>query len=79
MKAYLAYNENEILKTHDLLVLNNLCKKYDEEFLIINDESLRLTDYGVNVRYPYPMDLLEVDAELALNDSQNIKDFVLSK
>jgi len=79
LKAYLAYNESEILKTHDLLVLNNLCKKYDEQFLFINEECLRLTDYGVNIRYPYPMDLNKSDMEIALKDSQKIKDFVLSK
>ena len=44
-----------------------------------NEECLRLTDYGVNIRYPYSMDLNKSDMEIALNDSQKIKDFILSK
>jgi hypothetical protein len=57
LKGYLAFKEEEILKTQDLLALNSLCQKYDKKFLSINEECLRLTDYGVNIRYPYPMDL----------------------
>lgn len=78
-KGYLAFKEKEVLKTHDLLVLNNLCQKYDKEFLSINEKCLRLTDYGVNIRYPYPMDLNKSDMEIALNDSRKIKIFILSK
>ena len=79
LKGFLAFEENEVLKTHDLLVLNNLCQKYDKDFLSINEECLRLTDYGVNIRYPYPMDLNKSDMEIALKDSQKIKAFILSK
>ena len=79
LKGFLAFKENEVLKTHDLLVLNNLCQKYDKDFLSINEECLRLTDYGVNIRYPYPMDLNKSDMKIALKDSQKIKAFILSK
>jgi len=79
IKGYLAFKGDEVLKTHDLLVLNGLCIKYDEEFLSINEECLRLTDYAVNIRYPYPMDLNESDIEIAIKDSQKIKNFILPK
>jgi HEPN domain-containing protein len=79
LKGYLAFKEEEILKTQDLLALNSLCQKYDKKFLSINEECLRLTDYGVNIRYPYPMDLNKSDMEIALKDLQKIKNFILSK
>ncbi len=79
IKGYLAFKEADVLKTHDLLILNNICRKYNEDFFTINEECLRLTDYGVNIRYPYPMDLNKSDMEIAINDSQKIKNFVLSK
>lgn len=60
-------------------MLNKLGKKYDEEFKEIEEECLRLTDYGVNIRYPYPMDLDENDMKLAIKDSDKIFNFVLKK
>jgi HEPN domain-containing protein len=79
LKSYLALKEHDIVKTHDLIVLNSACLKLDTEFELIQEECLRLTDYGVNIRYPYPMDLNETDAKLALNDSEKIKNFILTK
>ncbi len=38
-----------------------------------------LTDYSVNVRYPYPLDLNIEDMQLALKDAERIKFFVLEK
>ncbi len=79
LKGFLALNEHEIIKTHDLVLLNQLCFKYDKEFKSIEEECLRLTDYAVNVRYPYPMDLNETDMKLAIKDAEKIKDFIVNK
>jgi HEPN domain-containing protein len=79
LKGFLALNDHEIIKTHDLVLLNQLCFKYDDEFKSIEDECLRLTDYAVNVRYPYPMDLNETDMKLAVKDAEKIKEFVLNR
>ena len=79
LKGYLVLNDHEVIKTHDLVILNNLCFEYDNEFTELNDECLRLTDYSVNVRYPYPFDLNEHDMNLALKDAQKVSDFVLAK
>jgi len=79
LKGFLALNKHEIIKTHDLILLNKLCQKYDEEFKVIEEECLRLTDYGVNIRYPYPMDLNENDMKLAIQDSEKILNFILKK
>lgn len=79
LKGFLALNEHEIFKTHDLVLLNQLCNKYDEKFRSVEEECLRLTDYAVHVRYPYPMDLNEADMKLAIKDAEKIKDFILNK
>ena len=76
LKGYLAGNGHKIVKTHDLILLNNLCKKFNDEFKLVEEECLRLTDYGVNIRYPYPLDLNIVDMKLAIKDAEKIGDFV---
>lgn len=79
LKGFLVLNNHEVIKTHDLIILNKLCRDYDVEFKHIEDECLRLTDYSVNVRYPYPFDLNEEDMNLALKDAEKVKEFVLQK
>ena len=79
LKGFLALKEHEIVKTHDLVILNKLCAEYEKEFKSVTEECLRLTDYGVNVRYPYPIDINKSDMLIALKDVGIIKDFVLRK
>ena len=73
LKGFLAHNKHEIVKTHDLIILNKLCMKFDSEFRNLHEQCLRLTDYGVNIRYPYPLDLNESDMELAIKDTEFIQ------
>jgi len=79
LKGFLSLKEEEIQKTHDLVLLNKVCQKYKEDFKTIEDECLALTDYSVNVRYPFPMDINESDMKIALRSAQKIKDYVLAK
>ncbi|HDL00756.1 MAG TPA: HEPN domain-containing protein [candidate division Zixibacteria bacterium] len=79
LKGFLAFRGHEVVKTHDLMALNRLCLSYDQEFKSIKEPCLRLTDYGVNIRYPYPIDLNESDMELALKDAQVLQTFVLKR
>lgn len=76
LKGFLAYFGYEIIRTHDLVVLNKLCQETKEDFKMIKEECLLLTDYSVNVRYPYPMDLNVLDMALALKNAEIIKDFI---
>ncbi|NOZ61666.1 MAG: HEPN domain-containing protein [Calditrichaeota bacterium] len=79
LKGFLALKGHEIIKTHDLILLNNLCCKHDADFERIEEECLRLTDYGVNIRYPYLMDLNMDDMKLAIKDANKIQNFILEK
>ena len=79
LKGFLAFHDQEVTKTHDLVLLNKLCQKIDAEFTQIAEDALLLTDYGVNIRYPYPLELNEEDMQLALKNAGNIKSFVEKK
>ena len=79
LKGFLALNGHEIQKTHDLILLNKICREYNDEFILPEEECLRLTDYGVTIRYPYPMDLNLEDMSLAITDADKIQGFILGK
>ncbi|KXS43590.1 MAG: hypothetical protein AWU54_984 [Candidatus Frackibacter sp. T328-2] len=79
LKGYMALQNEKLIRTHDLIVLNKKCKEYDKDFLKIEDECLRLTDYGVNVRYPFHFELNLEDMELTIKDAIIIKEFILAK
>lgn len=79
LKGFLALQGEEIKRTHDLIQLNKSCQTYDEDFAKIEEACLLLTDYGVNVRYPFPMDINETDMKMALKNVEAIKMVVLAK
>ncbi len=79
LKAFLILNDEQVIKTHDLVFLNSKCMKFDENFKSINKHCIRLTNYGVNTRYPNVMDLMEIDMEIALKDVLQVKAFIIEK
>lgn len=79
LKGFLAFHGGEIKKTHDLVSLNQQCQKYDSSFRDIMEECINLTDYGVQVRYPFHIDIEEQDVKSAIKDTEKIKAFVLVK
>lgn len=76
LKGYIALNGGDILRTHDLTILNKICKKYNSDFGEIEDDCIELVDYGVHVRYPFHIDLEEYDMKKAIESANNIKDFI---
>lgn len=79
LKGFLASIGHEIIRTHDLVLLNKLCREVDGNFKAIEEECLLLTDYSVTIRYPYPLELNRSDATLALENAEAIQKFVLQK
>lgn len=77
LKGFLALHGEEIKRTHDLIQLNKACQNYDDHFKAIQEECLMLTDYGVHLRYPFPMDILESDMVIAIKNAQTIRSYVL--
>ncbi|MEK7256578.1 MAG: HEPN domain-containing protein, partial [Bacteroidota bacterium] len=77
LKGYLAFQGEAIRKTHDLVLLNRICQSYDASFQNITNDCLNLTDYGVNVRYPFSMEIEEADMVAAIQSARQIENFVL--
>jgi HEPN domain-containing protein len=55
LKAYLAYKQHPIEKTHDVEYLIELCSEYDPEFGNLIEESEKLNPYSTFFRYPGPV------------------------
>lgn len=76
LKGYILLKGEKIQKTHDLIFLNNICKKYNEIFNKIEEECIELVDYGVEVRYPLNIHIEEYDVKSALTSAKKIKKII---
>ncbi len=76
LKGYMALKGLQPLKIHDLTILNKQCITVDLRFKQIEDECIELTDYGVQIRYPFHIELEEKDVQNAIKNAQKIADFV---
>lgn len=79
LKGYISLKGGKLIKTHDLTLLNRMCIEYDSEFQDIEDDTIELVDYGVQVRYPFHLEIEEHDMEKAIKSAERIKEIVLSK
>ena len=79
LKGFLASCGEAIQKTHDLVLLNKRCQKHNKAFTRLENACLFLTDFGVAIRYPFPMDVNESDMNLALKYATEIRNFVLAR
>lgn len=79
LKGFITLNGGNIQKTHDLVALNKSCIGYDCTFLYIEDDCLNLTDYGIQSRYPFNLELNENDARLALKSAERVQAFLREK
>lgn len=79
LKGYLILYGNKAEKTHDLVLLNNKCQSIDENFNNIEDECIELVPYGVQVRYPYQLEVNEEDMNNAIYSAEKIQKFIASK
>ncbi|MGL6101310.1 MAG: HEPN domain-containing protein [Fusobacteriaceae bacterium] len=77
LKGFLLLNGEKLQRTHDLIFLNNICKKYSSEFENIEDDCLELIDYGVEVRYPMNIQLNDYDVKTALKSAEKIKQLIM--
>ena len=77
LKAILAYNNADIPKTHDIRMLNGLCKNYTNETLIDSKDAGKVTDFAVETRYvDDDEDYTQDTAEYALKQAKQTLDKV---
>ena len=43
------------------------------------DICIDLVDYGVNIRYPYHIDITDDDVKLAITNAEKLMDFIINK
>ena len=78
LKGYIALKGGNVIRTHDLTALSRESLKYNSSFIEINDDCIELVDYGVQVRYPFHINLEERDMVKALQSAEKIKEFILN-
>jgi HEPN domain-containing protein len=77
LKAYLSFKNQSIQKTHNLVVLVELCKKFNFNFNKFLNDAAVLNPYSSKFRYPDDILAPErSDVEIAINISNKIMNFV---
>mgnify|MGYP001033893830 FL=1 len=76
LKGVLVHFDAEPPKTHDLIQLCKLCCELDARFRQLEDACIELTPYGVQVRYPFDLELNESDMTAALRECKKVREFV---
>ncbi len=82
LKGFLIFSGKAVSKTHDLERLLQECIEVDDAFTAWREPCLILTDYAVDIRYPYPDAYTETtrgDAEEALRHAEALRAFVRSR
>lgn len=80
LKAYIISHKQPILRTHDLLLLLELCMKLDKNFEKIFDAASYLNPFSTKFRYPTEYDIPDfADADCAIKQAQKIVTFVVKK
>ena len=80
LKSYLVYNDEDIVKIHDLNKLRGLCSEFDANFASIENQCQILTRYVTDTRYPsQKLELTDSDIKKAIEYAETIREFVLSK
>ena len=77
LKGYLILKQNNVEKTHDLGLLNKKSLLIEPAFCEIEDECLELIPYGVQVRYPYELEVNEQDMKSAIACAEKIQRFII--
>lgn len=76
LKGFLISKGIDPPRTHDLKLLRRICGKIADGFDDIEYACVRLTAYGVQPRYPMEIELIESDMVQAINDADQIMDFI---
>ena len=80
LKAYLAFKNHKITKTHDLTKLVESCSQFDIKFETLYSDAEHLKPFATKFRYPTEFDIPDFqDTENAIKQTQKIVNFVRKK
>ncbi|MGL4943472.1 MAG: HEPN domain-containing protein [Thermoguttaceae bacterium] len=71
-KGFLASNDVEPPKTHDLELLCTLCAKISPDCVELLPDCAKITYYATQTRYPDEIEVTEVDTLFAINTAKMI-------
>ncbi|MDR1287454.1 MAG: HEPN domain-containing protein [Treponema sp.] len=75
LKGYLSYNDIIPQKTHNLLLLNEVCIETDNAFLNIRTECGLLNRFTNEIRYPHRIEINGEDVNYSLVAAEKIRNF----
>jgi len=79
LKAFLAYNEYHVEKTHDIEFLVKLCMKILPEIEQFIESGASLSEHAVETRYPAAIfEITKIKAEGAVETARSIYEFVIN-
>jgi len=73
LKGFLAYNDIIPEKTHNLLLLLELCIEKDKNFENIRTECSLLNKFTNEIRYPHRIEIKEEDVDYSINAVERIR------
>ena len=76
LKAYLCFKDIEVPKIHATKLLCKQCAEINSDFMDFIEHCAELEIYATETRYPSRIDLLEANAEKALQQASAIYNFV---
>jgi len=78
LKAYLIAKENELLKTHDLILLIKKCEKHSPDFGKFKNTCADISTFAT-IRYPPETNMTEQKMGQTIKDTHEIVDFTMEK
>lgn len=80
LKGYLGFKNVKIVKTHDLVLLLEVCMDFDGDFRKLEELIVGLNPFSTKFRYPTEYDIPEEkDAIDAIKKTEKVLKFVLDK
>ena len=79
LKAFLLFSDREPPKTHNLVILADLCKELSNDFDDIITDCEYLNPFGVLPRYPFGFELIEDDALNSIQKCEAIVAFIRAR
>jgi len=77
LKALLVWQDVRFPRTHDLKVLLEFCLPFDPDLIALQPACFRLSEYGVEPRYPMPGPDIDLDqAREAAADAEAVREAI---
>lgn len=76
LKAYLFFLKQKLIRTHNLPLLNEKCKKFDQDFSQLDNAVDTLNNYYVDTRYPDIWDYTRFENEKLADEAVEFAELI---